>query len=98
MNDYQKLHGIINEINYLLHMRVAFSTDEFTSWYANTERFLIDRYGESSYEVQNFKDKMYSIYVSACEIDNSDYDKMCKEGLITTKAILVGYLQEMRDF
>lgn len=48
--------------------------------------------------IKNFKDKMYSIYVSACEIDNSDYDKMCKEGLITTKAILIGYLQEMRGF
>lgn len=98
VNDYQKMHELINEINFLIHMRGAYSSLEFNTWYYEVEQFLIEKYGENSFEIQNFREKTYYMYVSAGEIENSDYDKMCKEGLIETKEILIGYLKEMQDY
>lgn len=42
MTDYQELHEIINELNYLIFMRGAYSSDEYNRWYIKTEQFLIN--------------------------------------------------------
>ena len=96
VNDYQKLHEIINEINYLIHMRGVYSSAEFHTWYINTERFLSDKYGKESPEVKQFIDKAYDMYEMACNMNDAEYDKICKEGLLETKAVLVGFLSKMQ--
>jgi len=98
VNDYQKMHELINEVNYLIHIRGAYSSTEFNTWYYEVEQFLTEKYGENSFELQNFRDKIYYMYVSVGEIDYSDFDKMCIVGLIETKNILIDYLQKMQDY
>lgn len=54
-SDYTKFKEIYDEIDCLIKNRVSSSTPEFQAWKVKTERFLIKKYGEKSYEFKNFK-------------------------------------------
>lgn len=55
MSDYNKFKEIYDEIDELIGKRVDSSTPEFQAWKVKTERFLIKKYAEKSYELNNFR-------------------------------------------
>jgi hypothetical protein len=48
--DYEKFKWIIAEIDHLINKYVACWESEFKTWYIKTERFLIHKFGENSFE------------------------------------------------
>ena len=48
MTDYEKLKGIIDEIDNLISDHVRSSAPAFKAWHTKAERFLIKKYGKDS--------------------------------------------------
>ena len=94
MTDKEKLEKIIAEIDNLVNHAVTANTPAFRAWKNETERFLIKRFGENSYEYENFMDTKFSptVYVM-----DTDLVKKCREGLTTSKLVFQSYLSEMDE-
>lgn len=94
MTDREKLEKIIVEIDKLINHAVTSNTPAFRAWKNETERFLIKRFGASSYEYENFMDTKFSptVYVM-----DTDLVKKCREGLTTSKLVFQSYLSEMDE-
>ena len=97
MTDYEKLKGIIDEIDVLINKKVDSSDAGFEAWKTKTERFLIRRYGEKSLEYKKFKETRFSLMIFAMGTPDSAFVNACKDGLMTTKAIFLTYLEEMEE-
>ena len=97
MTDYEKLKGIIDDIDNLIGHNVRASAPAFEAWQTKTERFLIKRYGEKSLEYKKFKDTRFSLMFFAMGTPDSAFVNACKDGLTTTKAIFLTYLEEMEE-
>ena len=93
MTDYQKLKSIIDEIDVLISKKVTSDSSNFKAWKTKTERFLRHKYGDLSYEYENFSQIEFSLYI----YDRDTPVKVCKEGLETSKAIFLTYLQEIEE-
>ena len=93
MTDYQKLKSIIDEIDVLISKKVTSESPNFKVWKTITERFLIKRYGELSYEYANFSQIAFALPF----FNNRTPVNVCKEGLETVKAIFLTYLQEIDE-
>ena len=94
MTDYEKLERLISEIDVLIEHVVTPSTPEFQSWFSESERFLIKKYGEDSFEYKKLKE---TSFFPGLYIDRSDIVKKCKEGLTATKLIFQTYLKDIGE-
>lgn len=97
MKDYMKLKTIIDEIDVLISKEVTGSDSEFKTWKSKTERFLINTYGESSYEVKNFKSLNFTPMTYLGRIPRSSFIKVCRTDLLTAKGVFEQYLEEMQE-
>lgn len=100
MTDYEKLKGIIDEIDYLIGHHVRSSAPAFQAWHIKTERFLIKKYGKNSLEHNKFRKKHFSPVALYGKDDNEDIGmpiKYCADSLRSCKAIFETYLEEMVD-
>lgn len=97
MTDYEKLKGIIEEIDVLIQNRVSSSDSDFTAWHVKTERFLIRKFGQDSLEHTKFKRTIFSLGVFALDTPHSEFVEACKNDLQTTKAVFTTYLEEMEE-
>lgn len=94
MTEYEKFESLIFEIDRLIDHSVTHNTPAFQAWHANTERFLIKKYGDGSFEHIKFREIRFYPPIAT---SSSDYTRKCKEGLITSKMILSSYLSEMDE-
>lgn len=94
MTDRENLQDIINEIDVLIRGNVSSSSPEFTAWKVRTERYIIKKYGEKSYEFKEFNKLHFSLYAITSETSESDYIKACRNGLLKAKEILSVFLQD----
>lgn len=61
MTDYEKLKGIVEEINILINKEVSSSDPDFKAWYTKAERFLVKEFGQDSLEHNQFKRTSFSL-------------------------------------
>lgn len=97
MTDYEKLKGIVDEIDNLISHQVKSSNPEFAAWHTKTQRFLIKKYGENSLEHQKFKCTHFSSGFINSNTPDWKFVDACRKGLLTTKAVFVTYLEEMEE-
>lgn len=99
MTDYEKLKGIIDEVDNLVKHHVVASAPAFESWKTIAERFLIKRYGEQSFEYNKFRNIRFepNCWVMDERENLRNEMKICRKGLLSCKAIFETYLGEMAD-
>lgn len=100
MTDYEKLKGIIDEIDPMVSHNIRSSEPEFQAWRTKAERFLIKKFGKDSLEHRRFANTYFSPLVwcgSDMEQENRDAIEWCCDGLKTCKAIFETYLEDIAD-
>ena len=97
MRDYEKLKQIIDEIPKLISANVSSSDPLFQAWKTKTERFLIQKYGNNSYECIKFQKTSFSLPICISGTPDSAFVEACQDGLRTSQAIFQTYLDEMND-
>lgn len=100
MTDYERLKGIINEIDDLISHHARSSAPAFISWYTKTERFLIRVYGEKSYEHKEFLGTSFTPGVWNLNDEAEELRlaiSRCSDGLRSCKAVFSVYLEEMAE-
>lgn len=97
MTDYEKLKDLIDEIPKLKAANVTSSDAQFEAWHTKAERFLIAKYGEDSFEHKKFKETRFSLSLWTFSTPDSAFIHACKEGLDTTQAIFLTYLEELKE-
>lgn len=100
MTDYEKLKGIINEIDNLLDHHVLPTAPAFDGWYTKTERFLLNKYGSDSIEYKKFSDTLFSppfVVLRNARNQVAMIADWCASGLRTCKAVFSVYLEEMDE-
>ena len=95
MTDYQKLEAIYNEIDTLIEKRVMAESPEFESWHSRAERFLVNHFGPTTYEVTDFSNTLFS---PTMYVPGADYIRIstCSNGLKKTKDVFKDYLTEIK--
>ena len=99
MTDYEKLKGIIDEIDVLVRNCTTASEPDFKAWKTTAARFLIKVYGEDSFEYKNFKSTSFSpgVWVMDEAQDHENEMRTCRNGLWSCKAVFTTYLEEMAE-
>ena len=100
MTDYEKLKGIIDEIDVLTAHHVDASAPKFKAWQTKTERFLIKKYGADSLEHKKFVDVNFSsmAWLWCDEVQTRrDAIEECRNGLLSCKEVFKTYLEEMAE-
>lgn len=76
---------------------VTSSDAQFEAWHTKAERFLIAKYGEDSFEHKKLKETRFSLSLWTFSTPDSAFIQACKEGLDTTQAIFLTYLEELKE-
>lgn len=100
MTEYEKLKGIVDEIDNLISHHVRSSAPAFEAWHTKAERFLVKKYGENSLEHKKFLATYFTPFVwigDDEEEDIRDSIKCCCDGLRSCKAIFKTYLEDIAD-
>ena len=100
MTDYEKLKGIIDEIDNMLSHHVMPTAPAFDAWHTKTERFLQNKYGIDSIEHKKFSDTRFSPPVIVLQNASNRKGMLvdwCAKGLHSCKAVFGVYLEEMAD-
>ena len=96
MTDYEKLKGIIDEIDVLISHKVISSEPEFQAWNTKAERFLIAKFGKDSYEHRLLAHTYFFVF-SMRDVSRAENVQACKEGLEKNKAIFLTYLDDLKE-
>lgn len=99
MNDYEKLKKIYDEIDELIALRIDASSPMLKAWKMKAERFLIKKYGVSSYELQKFRECKFRSFDSYFSPDPFLPEKIeyCRKKLKEMKAIFANLLEELKE-
>jgi len=97
MNSYERLNHIINQIDSLIDKQVTSDDPNFQAWKSETNRFLIGKYGEDSYEYKEFNAFPFAPLVFVLGEPDSVNVDACRKDLERAKAILQGYLIDVSD-
>ena len=94
MTDYERLENIINEADNLAKRGVLATAPAFQAWCNLTERFLLNKYGESSIELTNFRNTKFLPRVYSTD---QQLIAKCREGLLACKLTFESYLEELKE-
>lgn len=97
MTACEKLKDIIDEIDVLISRGVTSSDSDFQAWKTRAERFLIKQYGKDGLEYQKFIQTRFSLMVLTSGTPHSRFIEACRDGLKTTKAVFLTYLEELEE-
>lgn len=97
MTKVEKLEGLCQEIDALIAKGVLCSTPEFKAWKIKALRFLSHTFGEDSTEVKAFKETKFAPGCVTTKTTRSEFVTVCVNGLKTTRAIFVDYLDEFKE-
>lgn len=95
MTDYEKLKNITDEIDDLTKNNITSEAVEFQAWKTKAERFLINKFGQDSYEHRVFSKTYFSAISFSRDISYGEKVGACKKGLEKTKAIFLTYLEDL---
>lgn len=100
MTDYEKLKGIIDDIDNLIGHNVRSSAPAFEAWHTKAERFLIKKYGKDSLEHKKFTGIRFSPMVWSMHDEDENIRnsiEKCADGLRSCKAVFETYLEDMGE-
>ena len=100
MTDYEKLKGIIDDIDNLIGHNVRSSAPAFEAWHTKAERFLIKKYGKDSLEHKKFLDTYFAPMIWSMDDEDENIRisiQWCADGLRSCKAIFETYLEDMAE-
>ena len=100
MTDYEKLKGIIDDIDNLIGHNVRSSAPAFEAWHTKAERFLIKKYGKDSLEHKKFLDTYFAPMIWSMDDEDENIRisiQWCADGLRSCKAIFETYLEDMDE-
>lgn len=97
MTDYDKLKQIIEEIPILIDAKISSSDPKFQAWKTKAERFLIHKYGQNSYEHNQFVKTSFALVIYAYGTPHSEFVKACQDGLRKSQAIFQTYLADLEE-
>ena len=100
MTDYEKLKGIVDEIDDLISHCVRSSAPVFEAWHTKAERFLIKKYGKDSLEHKKFTNVHFAPIVWSMHDEDENIRnsiQWCADGLRSCKAIFETYLEDMAE-
>ena len=97
MTEYEKLNALIAEAYSLIQQRVTSSSPDFYAWKSKVNRFLIAKFGETSYEYDEFNKISFTLTVFPLNVTNEQKADKCREGIKKAIAILLTYLDEIRE-
>ena len=101
MSDYEKLKKIIDDTDELIKKDITNSDPEFDAWEMKVKRFISNKYGVNSLEMNKFNDTSFFMGVWSLDTPeeeiHQDSVNSCRDGLKTTKAILEAYLEELSE-
>lgn len=99
MTDYEKLKGIIDEIDVLVANNMTAYVPAFEGWKTKVERFLTKKYGQSSLEYKKFMNTNFSprTWTFDEEQDRLSEIETCCDSLLRCKAVFKVYLEELED-
>lgn len=95
MTDYEKLKNITDEIDDLTKNNITSEAAEFQAWKTKAERFLINKFGQDSYEHRVFSKTYFSAISFSRDVSYGEKVGACKKGLEKTKAIFLTYLEDL---
>lgn len=94
MTEYERLKRIVDETDALLSLNLKWSSPEVRAWYTKATRWLINRFGEDSYEFTSFKKINFQAQFA---FDASQEIAACSRGLNQAKAILNTYFEDLEE-
>lgn len=97
MTDYEKLKSIIDEIDNLVQNEISYTDSRFDLWKSRTERFLLKKYGRSSFEYKEFINSSFLDRLFFHYDPNENLDKLYYDFLYITKGLFIDYSHEMKD-
>lgn len=97
MTDYEKLKAIMDEIPVLIFESVTSSDVSFRAWKTKAERFLVYKYGNNSFEHNQFVRTRFSPNAYTLGDPRDKFISTCKEGLLTTQEVFNSYLKEIEE-
>ena len=95
MKNYEKFKELYDEIDVLINNNVRASSEEFKAWSSKVKRFLINYYGQDSYEYKDFTNRRFSLSVCLPDTPSSKFIEACIKDLKVTKNVFKDYLEEM---
>lgn len=101
MTDYEKLKKIIDETDELIKKDTTHSDPKFEPWKMKVMRFISDKYGKDSIEMEAFNNTQFEMRIWASTMSkeevNSKSVDICRKGLKKTKEILKTYLEDFSN-
>lgn len=97
MSSYERLNHIINQIDTLINKQVTSEDPSFQAWKSETNRFLIGKFGATSYEYKEFNAFSFSPQVFVLGEPDSVFVDACRKDLERAKAVLQSYLLDVSD-
>ena len=97
MTDYEKLKAIMDEIPVLIFESVTSSDVSFRAWKTKAERFLVYKYGNNSFEHNQFVRTRFSPNAYTLGDPRDKFISTCKEGLLTPQEVFNSYLKEIEE-
>lgn len=97
MTDYERLKELCDEIDLLIEKKVTCSDPKFKAWKVKADRYLIKKFGETSYEYREFKRTPFSLLAFSSGTPESRFVAACRDDLQSTKQIFLTYLHEMEE-
>lgn len=97
MTDYEKLKSIIDEIDMLISNGVTSDDPDFISWKNKAQRFLIKKYGKTSFEYESFANTKFSLNLWLPETPDIEFINACRSGLLCSKSVFQNYLDELEE-
>lgn len=96
MSEYGKIKKLIDDGDELISKRVDTSNPEFQAWKFRVTKYILQRFGEDSIDVKEFKKIKFSLgfYLG---MTKEEFINDCKHGIETTKAMLNNYLEDVDD-
>lgn len=100
MTDYEKLKGIIDEINTLIADKVNSDTPSFKKWKNKAECFIVSVYDRGSYQFQQFEKisfhevDIFEMYGKGPSVNQVE---KCKKGLIEAQGQLENMLEGLKE-
>lgn len=97
MTNYEKLKELYDEIDVLCSHNVTAWDPEFRAWHTKAKRFLYYKYGETSFEYNDFVKRGFSLSAYTDRTPQSSFVDACTRGLKATKIIFKSYLIELAE-
>ncbi len=95
MSEYEKVQKLITEADELISKQVTAEDTEFGIWEYKVKKYIIEKFGDKSFEMNAFDDINFSLSIISSRTHDSEFVNACKEGISMAKGMLKIYLEDL---